>query len=73
MLIGKVPVEDVLDNLDTYYQKEFWFTKNGGRSFFQFVKRYDEISDSQDKTEKKPITQAESEASFNEFFERGYK
>ena len=42
-LIKLHTLKNVVLNLRKYYEFDFWFTKNGGRTFMTFVKRYDEI------------------------------
>lgn len=42
-LIKMHGLKNVETNLRKYYAYDFWFTKNGGRTFMTFVKRYDEI------------------------------
>lgn len=42
-LIKNHGVNTVIDVLKKYYGYDFWFTKNGGRTFLKFTKFYDEI------------------------------
>jgi hypothetical protein len=74
-LLKRHSLKSVKAALKKFYENDFWFTKNGGRSLAGFIRNYDEIVTSQGtkrKQQKKPAEDIDPQEAYDRYM-RGEK